>query len=83
MTTRRIKIYSCTPCTWCDRVKTLLTQHGFSYESEDITDDEAKWERLSRENNGWRTVPMVFIDGTFVGGFPETQAWIKQHTSQH
>jgi glutaredoxin 3 len=64
-------------------VKALLTQHGFSYESEDITDDENTWERLSRENNGWRTVPMVFIDGVFVGGFSETQAWIKQQSAQH
>jgi glutaredoxin 3 len=77
MTQPHIKIYSCTPCTWCDRVKALLAQHNMAWESEDITDDEPTWERLSRENNGWRTVPMVFVNGKFIGGFPETQAWLK------
>lgn len=73
----RIKIYSCTPCAWCDRVKTLLKNNGLAFESEDITEDEETWERLSRENNGWRTVPMVFVDGKFLGGFAETEKWLK------
>ena len=24
------------------------------------------------ENNGWRTVPMIFIDDKFIGGFDDT-----------
>jgi glutaredoxin 3 len=27
--------------------------------------------KLSEENNGWRTVPMIFIGEQFIGGFQE------------
>jgi glutaredoxin 3 len=51
--------------------KKFFEREKIAYNEHDITNDEATWERLSSENNGWRTVPMIFIDNHFIGGFDE------------
>jgi glutaredoxin len=33
---------------------------------------------LSEENGHYRTIPMIFIDGKFIGGFSDLQALQKQ-----
>jgi glutaredoxin 3 len=39
--------------------------------------------RLSEENGGWRTVPMVFIEDKFVGGFDDTKALAQKGDLDH
>jgi glutaredoxin 3 len=67
----RVTIYCTTDCPYCVMAKKYFEREKIAYIENDITDDEATWERLSNDNKGWRTVPMIFIDGHFIGGFDE------------
>ena len=61
-----ITVYSKSSCPNCDRAKDLLTRMGSSYVVVDIeADDEAK---LFLVNNGFRSVPQIFVDGVFLDG---------------
>lgn len=47
------------------------------YEEISLNGKDELREQLSRENNGWRTVPMIFIDGQFMGGFDDVNKLYK------
>jgi glutaredoxin 3 len=68
-----IVIYSANPCPYCVQVKRFLNSLGLTFEERDITNDAAKWQELEQATSGWRTVPMIFIDSTFIGGHLEVQ----------
>ena len=66
-----IKLYTTPHCPYCTAAKRLLNAGGFSFEETDVAADPELRAKLSAENNGYRTVPMIFIDGKFIGGFTE------------
>lgn len=70
---KKIIVYTTQFCGFCDSAKRLLDQKGLKYESIDITNDHELRQKLSEENS-WRTVPMIFIDDKFIGGFTELVA---------
>ena len=47
------------------------------YEDINLDNDHELRMKLSEENNGYRTVPMIFIDDSFIGGFQELQKMHK------
>lgn len=49
----------------------LLKKLDLTFEETDLGQDPELRARLSSENGGWRTVPMIFIGEDFVGGFTE------------
>jgi glutaredoxin 3 len=51
--------------------KQLLQGQNLPFEEINLEQDTATRQRLSQENNGWRTVPMIFIGDEFIGGFQE------------
>ena len=61
-------------CKFCDDLKILLENKNISYTKKDITEEEHYEEFLSHK---LRTVPAVFIDGEFVGGFTEMSEMCK------
>ena len=68
-----IKIYTTNYCPYCQASKSLLDEKGLKYESIDLTEDHEKREKLATELD-YRTVPMIFINDKFIGGFSELQA---------
>lgn len=68
-----IKIYTTNYCPYCQASKSLLDEKSIKYETVDLTDDHEQREKLAEELN-YRTVPMIFIDDKFIGGFSELQA---------
>ena len=66
-----IKIYTTEFCWFCNQAKSLLNQLNLSYEETRLDDKPQLRRQLSEENNGYRTVPMIFIDGQFIGGYQE------------
>lgn len=70
----QVKIYSTNVCPYCVAAKNLFTQLGQSYEEINLQTNPSLREQLSNENNGWRTVPMIFINGRFLGGYSEVKA---------
>ena len=69
----KVEIYTTGNCAYCVAAKTLLKQRGFGYEESRIDTDPAKFaEMLGRSNR--RTVPQIFIDGEYIGGFEDLAA---------
>ncbi len=65
-------IYSQTVCPYCTSAKNLFKSLSVPFEEVNLDDKAPEFrEKLSRENNGWRTVPMIFINNKFIGGFDD------------
>lgn len=68
-----VKIYVWMSCPFCVRAINLLKKYGVEPEVTDITFDQETFDRLKAEYNH-DTVPKVFINETFIGGFTELKA---------
>lgn len=66
-----VKIYTTLVCPYCNAAKDLFKNLEVPYEEIRLDQDPDLWERLTRENNGWRTVPMIFVGDRFLGGFTD------------
>lgn len=75
---RDVKVYTTTYCGYCGAAKRLLEQVGLPFEEIGLDDKPELRKKLSEENGHYRTVPMIFIDGQFIGGFTDLQTLHKQ-----
>jgi len=69
-----VKIYTTRVCPFCTSAKSLFKTLGVSYQEIGLDTDPELRTRLSTENNGWRTVPMIFVGEKFLGGFDDVNA---------
>ena len=67
---KKIIVYSTNYCPYCVRAKTLLDEKGLEY-TEINLDGKADELMALKERTGQRTVPQIFIDDEFIGGFSE------------
>jgi glutaredoxin 3 len=69
----RVDLYTTPSCPFCVRAKRLLSERHIAYAETDLSgDDDLRADIMQR--TGWRTVPQIFIDGRFIGGFEELAA---------
>jgi glutaredoxin 3 len=71
-----IVIYTTRICPYCVAAKRLLAGLGVPFDEVDLTADPELRVRLS-EATGWRTVPMVFVEGRLIGGYDDLQALVR------
>ena len=71
---QEIRVYTTKVCSYCNAAKRLLQQRGLAFVEIDLSNDPALRQKLSAENNGYRTVPMIFIGTRFIGGFDDLNA---------
>lgn len=64
-----VKVYGKQGCGFCEKSKTLCELYELEYEYIDCTFDEAALDFLIE--NGFRTVPQVYVDGKHIGGYTE------------
>lgn len=57
-------------CAYCENIKELFKNLDVEYAYKDIADDEVFEEYLSYK---LKTVPALFIDGEYKGGFTEAK----------
>jgi glutaredoxin 3 len=69
-------VYSKKPCPYCEQAKSLLTRKNISYKELDVTRPEVL-DQLRELVPGAKTVPQIFIDGTYVGGYTELVEHLK------
>ncbi len=69
---KEIKIYTTSYCPYCAGAKELLKSKNLAFEEIDVENNQKLREELSEKYN-YRTVPMIFIDGEFIGGFSDLQ----------
>lgn len=74
----KVIIYTTNYCPYCTNAKNLFKNLNIPFEEISLDNEPELRTKLSKENNGWRTVPMIFINGKFVGGFDDVN---KLHQS--
>lgn len=71
---KEIKLYTTNYCSFCVSAKRLLEKLELPFEEIRLDTQPELRRKLSEENGGYRTVPMIFIDGAFIGGYMELTA---------
>lgn len=73
-----VVIYSTLSCPYCVRAKQLLERKGVAYKEINLSSEapEVRIELMQRTNH--RTVPQIFINDQFIGGFDQLYALERQ-----
>ena len=66
-----IVIYSTRYCGFCNQAKMLLKRKGLEFQDIAVDGDPELRAKISEKAGGFRTVPMIFIDQKFIGGYTE------------
>jgi glutaredoxin 3 len=67
----QITVYTTDPCSFCGRVKQLLTKRGLAYTEVNLSKDPEGRAQLV-ELTGMLSFPQVVIGDEVIGGFLET-----------
>ena len=67
-----IKMYTSTWCSYCNAAKNLLNELNLEYEEINIEEKNISRSDL-QELSGCYTIPQIFINGEFIGGYKELQ----------
>lgn len=65
-----VQLYKKNPCPYCDRAINLLNSKGVKFEIIDLTDKMEDLQKI-KDQWGWKTVPVIIIDGKLVGGYTD------------
>ena len=71
-------VWSNVGCHFCEMAKTLLKQKGIEYEERNIAKDW-KVEQLLEAVPNARTVPQIFVDDKYIGGYDELVKYFKKN----
>ena len=63
-------IYTWSACRFCREAKELLAEHGVAT-TEQSLDGKRALLRSLQERFDYRAVPLILLDGEFLGGLPE------------
>lgn len=66
----KVELYTWRYCPFCKDAIKLLDKKGITYEEYNIENDHAKKKELF-EITGQNTVPYVFINNKFIGGYDQ------------
>jgi glutaredoxin 3 len=65
-----VTVYTTEPCSFCARVKGLLSSRGVEFKEVNLAKDPDGRMQLVRET-GMMSFPQVLVDGRLIGGFKE------------
>ena len=68
---KNVIVYMGPMCGYCDAAKRLLTKKNIPYKEINVALDEGKLEEMLKKSNGKRTIPQIFIEDFYVGGYDE------------
>jgi glutaredoxin 3 len=64
-------VWSNVGCTYCEQAKKLLESRGIDYEERNLATGNWSVQQLHEVVPGARTVPQIFVDDKYVGGYNE------------
>ena len=70
-------IWSNIGCHFCEMAKDLLKQKGIEYEERNLAKDW-KVQQLLEAVPGARSVPQIFLDDKYIGGYEELVEHLKK-----
>ena len=76
---KHVRIYTTPMCGYCMAAKRMLAEKGIAFEETNLAGDPELRAKISTEAGGWSTVPMIFVDDQFIGGFTDLVAFDKEH----
>jgi len=68
-----IVVYTKDPCPFCVRAVRLLEEKKLAFKEVDLTGQQSEIDRIKNET-GWRTVPIIMINGKLIGGYQDLKA---------
>lgn len=76
MKPRRVRLFIKSFCSWCHQAIRWLDQHGVTYETIDVLDDDAGMEEMVRLS-GQDLAPVIEVDGKVLADFgaDELEEW--------
>lgn len=72
-----INIYGRPNCTWCSAAQSLLDRKGFKYSYHNLFDMDPLIAQATLDASGMKSVPIVNIDGVYIGGFDALEQYIR------
>lgn len=72
----KIVIYTTKNCPYCVRAKSYFSQHSLAYSEIDLTNQYDEIDRL-KQQTGHRTIPLIFINDQFIGGYSDMMEKIE------
>lgn len=69
----KVVMYKKNPCPYCDRALNFLESREIPVDVIDLTDKPEEIDRIKAET-GWRTVPIILINGKLIGGYMDLKA---------
>ena len=70
-------VWSKDNCAFCDQTKALLEQRNIAYEEKKIGNGYTQ-EQLLAEVPTATTVPQIFVNKNYIGGFTELRRYIEE-----
>ena len=71
-----VTVYTTDPCSFCSRVKSLLSSHGVEYSEVNLAKDaDGRLELVKL--TGMMSFPQVVVGKRLIGGFSEVQTAIQ------
>lgn len=67
---KEIRLYTWPHCPFCNNAKRLLDQKGLTYKDVDIYGNN-EMKQVLAEKTGQHTVPFIFVNEKFIGGYTE------------
>ena len=71
---KNILMYSSSYCPYCTNAEKLLFEKGFDITEKILVDKNPEELKKMMKITGKRTVPQIFIDKIYIGGFEELRA---------
>jgi len=71
---KHILMYTSSYCPYCENAERLLSEKGFDVIEKILVDENPKERDTMIQITGKRTVPQIFIDKKYIGGFEELRA---------
>ena len=75
--TMKAIVWSNIGCHFCEMAKDLLKQKGIEYEERNLAKDW-KVQQLLEAVPGARSVPQIFLDNKYIGGYDELVEHLKK-----
>lgn len=70
-------IYGTERCGFCDQAKELLESFNITYTYQDVSTDQGLIDMFKM--NGWKTVPQIFEEEKYIGGYSELVKYLKKY----
>ena len=74
---KKITIYTTPFCPFCVRAKQFFQQNEMKFEEIDVERNPELRRKISSANNGFRTVPMIFVGDIFIGGYDDLEQSVR------